>query len=269
MGKRNHAAVTGFLLCFVAILFGIVTNGGLKAVLNLIHIPSFIVTFGGSFFAAMMTSDSFGDFAVGIQSFAKAFQKQETSVVELAEKIYVLSDVARKEGLLALEGSAGEISEPFLKKGVMLVVDGSDPELVRDIMETEMSHREEQNRRNIHFWQDMGSYAPAWGMVGTLLGLINMMRSMGADVSAIGSGMSLALITTLYGSILANWICIPLARKLEKSCAEEMLVMEVCTEGVLSIQAGENTRIIREKIKSVIETDRKQEEKSDESGENR
>ncbi|MBQ8627700.1 MAG: MotA/TolQ/ExbB proton channel family protein [Agathobacter sp.] len=261
MRKMNNAAFTGFLLCFVAIIFGIVTNGGVRAISNLVHIPSFIVTCGGALCATLMTADSFLDFSEGICSFPRAFQKQEVSVLELAENIYSLSDVARKEGLLALESSVVEIDNAFLKKGVMLVVDGSDPELVRDIMETEMLHREEHNRRNVNFWQDLGSYGPAWGMVGTLLGLIDMLRSMGTNMDAIGSGMSLALITTLYGSILANWICIPLARKLEKCSNEELLVMEVCTEGILSIQAGENTRIIREKIKSVIEMD--MEEKDD------
>ena len=186
--KINRAAATGFLLCFVAIIFGVLTNGGLRAILNLIHIPSFIVTFGGAFFAAMMTADSFGDFAEAVGSFVKAFRKQNVSVVDLAQKVFELSDVARKEGLLALEGSATEIDNAFLKKGVMLIVDGSDPELVRGILETEMMHLEDRNRKNINFWQDLGAYAPAWGMVGTLLGLINMMRSMGADVSAIGSG---------------------------------------------------------------------------------
>ena len=153
------------------------------------------------------------------------------------------------------------IENEFLKKGILLIVDGSAPELVKDIMEAEMLHKEDRNRRNIRFWQDLGSYGPAWGMVGTLLGLINMLRSMGTSADAIGSGMSLALITTLYGSIIANWLCIPLARKLEKSSDEEMLIMEVCTEGVLSIQAGENTRIIQEKIKSIMELEVKEQDK--------
>lgn len=260
MGKLNSAAFTGFLLCFGAIVFGIVTNGGMQAILNLIHIPSFIVTFGGAIFATMMTSDSFQDFIQGLESFATAFQKQSVSVYELAEEIFQLSETGRKEGLLALEEQSNTIKFDFLKKAITLIVDGSDPELVRDIMESEMLHKEERNRKNINFWQDMGAYGPAWGMLGTLLGLINMMKSMGTDVSAIGSGMSLALITTLYGSMLANWICIPIARKLEKCSNEELLIMEVCVEGVLSIQAGENTRIIREKIKSVIELETKEEE---------
>ncbi len=260
MSKINNAAFTGFLLCFIAIIFGIVTNGGITAVLNLIHIPSFIVTAGGALFAVLMTADSFTDFQEGLISFARAFKKQNISVYELAEQILSLSETGRKEGLLALEEAANKIEFDFLKKGITLIVDGSDPELVRDILESEMIHTEERNRKNIIFWQDFGAYAPAWGMLGTLLGLINMMKSMGSNVDAIGSGMSLALITTLYGSMIANWICIPIGRKLEKSSNEELLIMEVVTEGVLSIQAGENTRIIREKVRSVIEMENKEED---------
>lgn len=260
MNKLNSAAFTGFLLCFIAIIFGIVTNGGIRAVMNLIHFPSFIVTFGGALFATLMTADSFEDFQEGLKSFVTAFKQQQISVNELAEEIFRLSETGRKEGLLALEEEANKIEFGFLKKAITLVVDGSDPELVRDILESEMVHKEDRNRKNINFWQDLGAYGPAWGMLGTLLGLIDMMKSMGTDVDAIGAGMSLALITTLYGSILANWICIPIGRKLEKCNNEELLIMEVVTEGVLSIQAGENTRIIREKIKSVIEVDMREEE---------
>lgn len=260
MGKINSAAFTGFLLCFVAIIFGIVTNGGIVAVFNLIHIPSFIVTFGGALFAVLMTADSFADFQEGLKSFSVAFKKQSVEVHKLADQIFTLSETGRKEGLLALEEEANKIEFEFLRKAITLVVDGSDPELVRDILESEMMHKEERNKKNINFWQDLGAYGPAWGMLGTLLGLIDMMKSMGSNVDAIGSGMALALITTLYGSMLANWICIPIGRKLEKSSKEELLIMEVVTEGVLSIQAGENTRIIREKIKSVIEMDTMEED---------
>lgn len=255
MNKLNGATFTGFLLCFMAIVFGIMTNGGIASVMNIIHIPSFIITFGGSLFATLMTADSFADFYEGLKSIATAFKKQTISIYNLAEEIFQLSETGRKEGLLALDEVANKIEFDFLKKAITFVVDGSDPELVRGILENEMNHKEERNRKNITFWQDLGAYAPAWGMLGTLLGLIDMMKSMGTNLDAIGAGMALALITTLYGSVLANWICIPLSRKLEKSSNEEMLIMEIVIEGVLSIQAGENTRIIREKIKSIIEMD--------------
>ena len=257
MRKVNKAAFTGFILCFTAIVFGIATNGGIETVINLIHFPSFIVTVGGSVCAVMMTTDSFTDFWEGVKSFTRAFKKQDMSVYSLADTILELSELSRREGLLSLEEQAVRTDDMFLKKGLMLVVDGSHPELVKDIMQTEIMKREDANRKNIRFWQDLGSFAPAWGMVGTLLGLINMMHTMGSDTSRIGAGMSLALITTLYGSILANWICIPVAKKLEKSSEEDVLIMEVCTEGILSIQEGENPRIIKEKIKSLIELDGK------------
>ena len=136
--------------------------------------------------------------------------------------------------------------------GVTLVVDGSDPDLTRDILESEMYHTIDRNGAHVKFWENLGSYGPAWGMIGTLLGLINMMADL-EDVSTVGPAMSLALFTTLYGSILANWICIPLARKIEKNGERKQLVMEICIEGVLSIQAGENVRIIEEKLRSVAE----------------
>ncbi|MGN0513277.1 MAG: motility protein A [Lachnospiraceae bacterium] len=251
--KLNKVGLTGFLMCFMAIVFGIATNGGIRTVVNFLHIPSFIVTVGGALFAVMTTSDSFDDFIYGIGGFRAAFSRKGTGIDEIIQSILEMSETARKEGLLSLEEKSNLKNNAFLNKGISLVVDGSEPELIRDILETELSHKYDREKKQIKFWEDFGSYAPAWGMVGTLIGLINMMKTMGNDSSAIGSGMSLALITTLYGSILANWICIPISRKLEKNSEAEYLEMEVIIEGVLSIQAGENTRIIKEKMKAILE----------------
>ena len=255
MKKTNVIAVTGFWLMLGAIVFGIATNGGLKTIGNFLHLPSFLVTFGGAFFAVMATADSLGDYLDGLRSIFDAYKKVEVKTDQISQQILELSDTARKEGLLSLEEKSHEIENDFLEKGIRLIVDGTDPELVRDILENELQHKEERDKKRVRFWQDIGSYGPAWGMLGTLLGLVNMMRAMGTDMGAIGEGMSLALITTLYGSVLANWVCIPTARKLEKSSAEESLAMEITIEGVLSIQAGENSRIIKEKIKSIMEMD--------------
>lgn len=252
MKKTNMIATIGFWLMFCSIILGIATNGGLSTLMNFIHLPSFLVTCGGAFFAVMASADSWEDYWDGLKSILIAYQKTGEKADQMSLQILELSDVARKEGLLSLEEKSQEIENEFLEKGIRLIVDGTDPELVRDILENELLHKEERDKKRVRFWQDMGSYGPAWGMLGTLLGLINMMRAMGSDASAIGAGMSLALITTLYGSVLANWICIPTARKLEKSSAEETLVMEIAIEGVLSIQAGENSRIIKEKMKSIM-----------------
>lgn len=253
MRKTNVIATLGFWVMLAAIVFGIATNGGLSTIMNFLHLPSFIVTIGGAFAAAMATADSMEDYFDGLKSILDAYKKIDIKADQISAKILELSDVARKEGLLSLEEACEQIDNEFLEKGIRLIVDGTDPDLVRDILENELLHKAERDKKRIRFWQDIGSYGPAWGMLGTLLGLINMMRAMGSDMGAIGEGMSLALITTLYGSILANWISMPTARKLEKSSAEEALAMEIAIEGVLSIQAGENSRIIKEKIKSIME----------------
>lgn len=245
--------MTGFGLCFIAILFGIATNGGIGTIKNFIHLPSLIITLGGSLLAVMITADSFGDYLDGLKSFCYAFEKQLVTTNDISEELIRMSDISRKEGLLSLDEHTKDIQDEFLSKGIRLVVDGTDPELVRDILENELIHKEERENRRVRFWRDLGACAPAWGMVGTLLGLINMMQTMGTDASGIGSGMSLALITTLYGCVIANWVCIPIARKLEKNGEQERLVMELIIECLLSIQAGENTRIIKEKIKSILE----------------
>ena len=241
MKKLNHAGIMGFCLCFSAIIFGIATNGGIGTITNFIHIPSLIVTLGGSLFAVLATADSLKDYLDGLGSIFYAYRSSEVTTEYACEQLIQMADLARREGLLSLEEYASSIEDTFLSKGIRLIVDGSDPELVKDIMENELIHKAERDKKRIRFWSDLGAYAPAWGMVGTLLGLINMMKVMGTDPGGIGA-------------VVANWICIPVAGKLEKKSGQEQLVMEVTIEGVLSIQAGENTRIIKEKMRAILES---------------
>ena len=162
-----------------------------------------------------------------------------------------LSNVARKEGLLALEEMANNIEDDFLKKGIMLIVDGTDPELVRNIMETELNSVDKRHNEKINFWANWAGMGPAWGMIGTLVGLVNMLYNMD-DMSTIGPNMAVALLTTLYGSLLANWLCVPISFKLKMNNELEIKMKEVMVEGLLSIQAGENPRVIEEKLKSFL-----------------
>ena len=199
----------------------------------------------------MMASCTMPDFLANLKSIGLIFKMSAMNVPEIIQKIIDLSNVARKEGLLSLEEAAGEIEDEFLKKGIMLVVDGTDPELVRAIMETELASVEERHKDKIGFWDGLGGMGPAWGMIGTLIGLINMLRDL-SDLAAVGPNMATALITTFYGSVLANWICSPVASKLKSKNAEEMMVKEIEIEGLLSIQAGENPRVIEEKLKSFL-----------------
>ena len=143
------------------------------------------------------------------------------------------------------------MEDPFLKKGVMVGVDGTDPELVRGIMETDLTCIEQRHKKVIAFWEKWAELGPAWGMIGTLIGLVNMLKKLD-DPSAIGPSMAVALLTTLYGSLIANWLCNPIASKLSVNNDAEITVKEVTVEGLLSIQAGENPRVIEEKLKSFL-----------------
>ncbi len=213
-------------------------------------LPSVIITIGGSI-AGVLASNKLKDFIIGLKSISLAFKEKVIDPGAVISNIIDLSNVARKEGLLALEEASNDIEDPFLKKGIMLVVDGTDPELVRGILETELTCLEERHKKVISFWEKWAELGPAWGMIGTLIGLVNMLNNM-EDASTIGPSMAVALITTLYGSIIANWLCNPVATKMKVNNDLEVIVKEVMVEGLLSIQAGENPRVIEEKLKSFL-----------------
>lgn len=240
----------GMIMCFAMLAYGIIQAAGLGGVGSYIDFPSAIITFGGSFFA-VLTCYSLADYISGLKSITLIFKAPSMDTLEMIKKIIDLSNIARKEGLLSLEEAVADMDEPFLKKGILLVVDGTDPDLVRAIMETEMTCVDDRHKKLAGFWETLASMGPAWGMIGTLIGLVNMLNNM-SDASAIGPAMAVALITTLYGSLLANWICTPTANKLKASNAVEMMQKEVMIEGLLSIQAGENPRVIEEKLKSFL-----------------
>lgn len=245
------ASLIGVILGLVMLLYGIFdATGSIAGIGSYMDFPSALITFGGAF-SATLASVSLQDYLGGLKSFMLIFRVPTLNTLDMINKIIELSNVARKGGLLSLEEAAADMDEPSLKKGILLIVDGTDPELVRAILETELGATEERHKRLIGFWETLGSMGPAWGMIGTLVGLINMLNNM-QDADAIGPSMAVALITTLYGSLLANWICIPVSNKLKASNAAEMMQKEVMIEGLLSIQAGENPRMIEEKLKSFL-----------------
>ena len=245
------ASLLGLVVCIVFVFVSIVIGDqGLPAIFNFLDAPSAMITFGGAF-CCVLAAYTLPDFIAGLKSFSLIFKISEMNMPDVIRKIIELSNVARKEGLLSLEEASAEIEDPFLRKGILLIVDGTDPELVRAIMETELTSVDSRHRKKIAFWDDLGAMGPAWGMIGTLIGLINMLQLMN-DPSSIGPQMAIALITTLYGSMLANWICFPVAAKLKSKNEDEMVIKEIMIEGLLSIQAGENPRVIEEKLKSFL-----------------
>ncbi len=243
--------IAGLVLCIFGMVVG--QENAMKAISSFLHLPSALITFGGALSATLVMSPSIKDFVNGLKSFGIGLKKVEYDEIEKIKQIIELSNVARKEGLLALEEAANSsIDDEFMKKGILLIVDGTDPEFVRRILETELECIENRHKSTITFWENLASMGPAWGMIGTLVGLVLMLADL-QDISSVGPNMAVALITTFYGSLLANWICLPMAAKLKEKNGAEIMLKTIVVEGLLSIQAGENPRVIEEKLKSFID----------------
>ena len=244
--------IVGMIVCIVVVFFGIITGvDGFAGIPHFGDPPSVFITLGGSICCMRIQAKGFPEFINSFKSISIALKKKELNQADAIKNIIDLSNVARKEGLLALEEAANSIEDDFLKKGIMLIVDGTDPELVRNIMQTELDAVDTRHNEKIGFWANWGGMGPAWGMIGTLIGLVNMLYNMD-DMSSIGPNMAVALLTTLYGSLLSNWICIPVSFKLKMKNDDEITMKQIMVEGLLSIQAGENPRVIEEKLKSFL-----------------
>ncbi len=242
------ATLGGLIGGFALILWGMISGGlGLGP---FIDTPSIIIVIGGTFagfFIAYPLPKALGVGAI----FGKSFKNPTDDTQAIIIKVLELANTARREGLLALEEAVADIKDEFLKKGVGLIVDGTDPELVKSILETEMNYISDRHSESKGMLETLGAFGPAFGMIGTLVGLVLMLQQLD-DPSSIGPSMAVALLTTFYGSLIANLIFIPIAKKLEVRSAEEMLVKEIMIEGLLSMQAGENPRIIEEKLKAFL-----------------
>lgn len=259
------ATLAGFLLGITFLIIGILING----TLGTYHDSASIMIVLGGTLAATLISFPLPKFIETIKSVKHVFTGKEYRPGDVIEKIIDLANIARKEGLLALEEAAFQLDDDFLKKGILLIVDGTDPELVRSILETELSFIEDRHKVGQSLFETMGSLSPAFGMIGTLIGLINMLKKLD-DSASIGPNMSVALITTFYGAVMAYLFFIPIAKKLNLRSREEIHIKEVLVEGMLSIQAGENPRIIEEKLVAFLSPKIRQDiskEKEQESGE--
>jgi chemotaxis protein MotA len=242
----------GIIAGIVFIIIGIELEGNIG---NFYDVASILITLGGTV-AATLIHYPFSQIARFGGILMKVFTYKRQDVSEGIRIILDFAVAARREGLLTLEARAGDIEDRYLKKGIMLIVDGTNPELVRNMMETELNFIEERHKQGQSILESMASYAPAFGLIGTLIGLINMLKHLN-DPSSLGPAMAVALITTFYGAILANMIFLPMAGKLKSYTSEEILYKEVILEGILSIQAGENPRIIEEKLNAFIASPKK------------
>lgn len=254
------STLIGLIGGLVLLSVGISANGSL---MGFIDPPSMFITFGGSFMA-MMVNYPFSTFKETLKSLKHLFFAKTLNIQGAIEEIVEFARKARREGLLALEDEIQQSNDPFLKKGIQLIVDGTDPDLVRNILEIELSFMEERHKSVKSFFESWAALAPGFGMIGTVIGLIQMLATLD-DVATIGPKMGVALITTFYGAVWANLVCTPAAGKLSKRSGEEMFLRQIMIEGILSIQAGENPRIVEEKLKAFLSPSQRSNLKTDRS----
>jgi chemotaxis protein MotA len=237
--------LAAFGLMFVAIL--IAPGSSLPAFWDG---PSMMVVIGGSIAAAMISFPLKNFLGVG-GVVKNVFLNKIPNISNLIESIVSLAETARRDGLLALESRIEEIDNKFICLGIQMAVDGTRPEVIEDILRTEIDAVATRHKDGKSILDQMGRFAPAFGMIGTLMGLIIMLGNM-EDTSAIGSGMAVALITTLYGAIVSNAIFLPFAEKLGFLNKQELLSMEIVVRGIMAIQAGDNPRVIEQKLNTFI-----------------
>jgi chemotaxis protein MotA len=215
-----------------------------------ISIPSVLIVIGGTT-AAVLVNFPLKDFFGMIGIVKKAFFSKTEDVKTIIPMMVDYGQRARRDGILVLQDVVGDIKDPFLAKGITLAIDGMEPQIIMKILETEVEYIKERHKNGAEIVMAFGIFSPAFGMLGTLIGLVLMLQSMD-DPSTIGPAMSLALITTFYGALMANLIFLPLAGKLKKRSADEVLAKELSLEGIISIASGDNPRIIEQKLHSFL-----------------
>lgn len=234
------ATIIGIVSAFTLILLG------MENPIVFLNVPSILIVVGGTI-AATLIANPLSEVVGLIGVYMKAIKNTPVIPTELIETIVGFAETARREGILALEQAAEEANDQFLSQGVRLAVDGTEPDLIMDILETELQFIEERHKLGQEILQRMGDTAPAFGMIGTLIGLVLMLQSMD-DPSSIGPSMAVALLTTLYGAVMAQVLFLPVSAKLKTYSQKEILTKKMIIEGIMAIQSGDNPRIVEHKL---------------------
>ncbi len=245
--------VLGAVLILISIMLG--ENGlDVNALASFFDAPSIMIVVGGTL-AAVIASYPLSKLLSTLKHFKKLISGKAYQVEPVIEQLVDFATIARKNGLLALEEQANALTDPFFKQGIMYVVDATEAEKVRELMESDLSYMDQRHDEEAGIYEKAAAFAPSFGMIGTLIGLINMLAGMdlaAGSSSSIGADMSVALITTLYGCILGSLIFQPVAKKLRIRNEEELLYKQLIIEGVIGIQSGENPKALRERLASQL-----------------
>jgi chemotaxis protein MotA len=249
------SSLTGLLGVFIIVIVAIITKGSAGAFLD---IASILIVLGGTT-AAVLTSYPMDKLKNSINVMKKAFKDDSYNVKKTIIQLSQLSYIARKDGLLAMEKMIDDIDDEFMKKGILLIVDGSEPKMIERILNLDLENMVDRHREGEGVLKTFGQYSPAFGMIGTLIGLILMLKNLD-DVASLGPSMGVALITTFYGTLLANGVFLPLAGKLRYKSDQEVRYRNMVIEGILSVQAGETPLMIEEKLKTFMEQGKREED---------
>jgi len=246
------ATLLGMIGAFLIVILAMVLGGG---VLVFINVPSFLVVFGGSLFVVLMKFTA-GQFLGAVKVAARAFACKPMNIEEMITTFVSLANAARKGGLLSLESF--EVDNPLIKQGIQLLVDGHDSEVVKNMLSKDMNLTVLRHITGQKVFKAFGDVGPAMGMIGTLIGLVQMLSAMD-DPKSIGPAMAVALLTTLYGAMMANMIFLPIAEKLEVRTEEERLTRSLVIDAFIAIQAGQNPRVIEDSLKKYLPGKRQEE----------
>lgn len=237
------ASFIGLFGGFAIIIFGAVLGGSAR---GLFHVPSLLITVGGSYLTLFLTYPL--SYAVGVfRVIARVFHAADFHEREIVQRLYALAEKGRRTGLLALEEEIQDFDDDFVRTGLRNVVDGVDGDAIKALMESELTHMEDRHNTWISLLNSWAALAPGYGMLGTVMGLIGMLATL-EDKSSLGSNMATALITTFYGSLVQNWFITPVATKLQYQHDLEVKSKEMVIEGVLSIQAGDHPRVLAQRL---------------------
>ncbi len=241
----------GLLVGFGSILLAFIEEGGSLGML--VVVSAFMIVFGGTFGATIISFT--GDELKKVPYFLKiVFTEKKVDYSTVLESLVDTADKARREGLLSLESQLGEIDNDFLSRGLQLVIDGTDPELTRSMLEMEIESFEEHEKVGTEIFMTMGGFGPTMGIIGTVMGMVNVLSNL-SNPDDLGPAIAVAFLATLYGISSANLLWIPFGTKIKIKTAREVLLMELILEGILSIQAGENPRVIKEKLMTFLPAD--------------
>jgi len=247
MDLTTVIGITGGL---IFVLFSVFLRGGSNALAGFINIPSVMITFGGTF-AAILVNYPVKQVVEAFKIVKKVFTEQQDDPTRYIDQFRHLVIKSSKEGVMALQDDVKNMDNEFLRRGVKMVVDGQSQELIREELETELAFTRERHKVGQEIFVTLGTYSPAFGMIGTIMGLILMLANL-QDQSQIAQGMAVALLTTFYGALAAYLIFLPIAGKLKRRSEEELFIKRVIIRGVLSLQAGEIPSITVSKLKAYI-----------------